>query len=99
LQAQVLLLAGRYGEAETTINQVLEAYEKTSNPKYISFATALTIQGMVLNKLGKSEAAEKVLRRAVKLREENLPAKHFMTALTRGALGRMPDIAKAVRRG
>lgn len=87
LQAQVAYLGGRYAEGLTTVNQVLENYRQNSNPKYISFATALTVQGLILNKLGKSGEAEKVLREAVKLREENLPAGHFMTALTKGALG------------
>jgi serine/threonine protein kinase len=87
LQAQVLYLAGKYGEADATMNQVLENYRQNSNPKYISFGTALTVQGLILNKLGRSDEAEKALREAVRLREENLPGQHFMTALTRGALG------------
>ena len=44
---------------------------------------------MILNKLGRSEEAEKVLREAVKLRTENLPDKHFMAALSKGALGEL----------
>src|SRR5204863_2609308 len=87
LQAQVSYLARNYEEAQATINQVLENYRQNSNPKYISFATALTVQGLILNKLGRSAEAEKILREAVKLRLENLPAKHFMSALARGALG------------
>jgi serine/threonine-protein kinase len=87
LQAQVSYLLGKYPEALATINQVLENYRLNSNPKYISFATALTVQGLILNKLGRSDEAEKALREAVKLREENLPEKHFMTALSKGALG------------
>jgi len=87
LQAQVSYLAGRYEEGLATITRVLENYRQNSNPKYISFATALTVQGLILNKLGRSDEAEKVLREAVKLREANLPEKHFMTALSKGALG------------
>jgi len=87
LQAQALYLEGKYPEALSTINQVLENYRLNSNPKYISFATALTVQGLILNKLGRSDEAERALREAVKLREENLPEKHFMTALSTGALG------------
>ena len=87
MQAQVAYLPGKYAEGLTTINQVLENYCQNSNPKYISFATALTVQGLILNKLGRSDEAEKVLREAVKLREEGLPDKHFMTAQTKGALG------------
>ena len=87
LQAQVSYLAGKYTEGLATINQVLENYRQNSNPKYISFATALTAQGLILNKLGRGDEAEKVLREAVKLREENLPERHFMAALSKGALG------------
>jgi len=87
LQAQVSYLAGKYPEALATINQVLENYRQNSNPKYISFATALTFQGLILNKLGRNDEAEKILREAVRLRAENLPDTHFMTALSKGALG------------
>jgi len=87
LQAQTSYLAGKYAEAAATMNQVLEHYRQNSSPKYISFATALTVQGLILSKLGRNDEAEKALREAVKLREENLPDKHFMTALSRGALG------------
>jgi serine/threonine-protein kinase len=87
LQAQVSYLAGKYPEALATINQVLENYRQNSNPKYISFATALTVKGLILNKLGRREEAEATLREAVTLRETNLPEKHFMTALSKGALG------------
>jgi len=62
LQAQVSYLAGKYPEALATINQVLEKYRQNSNPKYISFATALTVQGLILNKLGRGDEAEKILR-------------------------------------
>lgn len=55
--------------------------------RYISFATALTVQGLILNKRGRPSEAEAILREAVKLRMENLPESHFMTALTKGALG------------
>ena len=80
-------LSGNYKEAETQINQVLENYRLNSNPKYISYATALTLQGLILYKLGRGGEAEKVLREALQLRTENLPPKHFLTALTKGALG------------
>jgi tetratricopeptide (TPR) repeat protein len=87
VQAQVAYLKGDYQSAKNKIDLALDNYRKNSIPKNISFATALTVQGLTLNKLGKSDEAEKVLREAVKLREENLPEKHFMTALSKGALG------------
>lgn len=87
LQAQVAYLTGDYIKAEKQIDQVLDKYERNSTPKYISFATALMIRGLILNKLGKGNEAENVLREALKLRIENLPAKHLMIALTKNALG------------
>ena len=87
LQAQAAYLIGNFPVAERKIGMALENYRKTSNPKYISFATALTVQGLILNKLGRPSEAEAILREAVKLRMENLPESHFMTALTKGALG------------
>src|SRR5260370_8265097 len=87
LQAQVAYLKGDYQSAKQKIDLALDHYRKNSSPKNISFATALTIKGLVLNKTGKPAEAEGLLREAIKLREENLPAKHFMTALTKSALG------------
>ncbi|MET0650798.1 MAG: protein kinase [Pyrinomonadaceae bacterium] len=87
LQAQTLYLQGRLPEAEALIDRVLENYRQNSNPRYISFATALTVKGQMLNKGGRPDEAERLLREALALREANLPQDHFMTALTRGALG------------
>jgi tetratricopeptide (TPR) repeat protein len=87
LQAQTLYLQGRFPEAEALIDQVLQNYRQNSNPRYISFATALTIKGLILNRNGHTDEAEKILREALGLREANLPPDHFMTALTRAALG------------
>jgi len=78
---------GDYRTAKEKIDAVLDNYEKSASRKYISFATALTTEGLILHKLGQSGKAEEVLREAVKLRTENLPNGHFMTAITKGALG------------
>ncbi len=96
LQAQVSYLLGDYATAERKVEIALENYRKTSNPKYISFATALTVQGLILNKTGNPAEAEKILLEAYKLRTENLPATHFMTALTQGALGEVLLDAKRI---
>ncbi len=87
LQAQAEYLKGDYASANQKIALVLEKYRQNASEKYISFATALTVQGLILNKLDESAAAETVLRNALSLREANLPPGHFMTALTKGALG------------
>lgn len=87
LQAQVNYLQGSYKDAEEKIDMVLVQYVKNSSPKYISYATALTIKGLIDNKLGLHSDALATLREALRLRSENLPPEHFMTALTEGALG------------
>lgn len=87
LQAQVRYQQGHLRDASVLIDTVLDNYRKNSNPRYINYATALTIKGMILNKGGQAGEAEKILREAVALREANLPPEHFMTALTKGALG------------
>ncbi len=87
LQSNVAYLGGDYSSAKKKIDTVLEAYRKNSNPKYISFATALTVKGLVSNKLGNAVEGENYLREALRLRNENLPPGHFMIALTQGSLG------------
>lgn len=87
LQAQTAYLLGDYAGARSLIDTTLAGYRKNAGPKYISFATALTIDGLILNKLGDKKTAETTLYEALKLRQENLPPDHFMTALTKGALG------------
>ncbi len=87
LQAQVAYLKGDYRSGEKKIDLALDNYRQNSSPKNIGFATALTIKGLVLNKLGKPAEAENLLREAVRLRTENLPPDHFMTAITKGSLG------------
>ncbi len=87
LQSQVAYLLGDYPNAHEKIAAVLGNYQKNTTSKYISFATALTIKGLILNKLGKRDEAETVIKEALRLRTENLPPEHFFTALTKGALG------------
>ena len=60
LQAQVAYLLNDFAIAAKKIDVVLEHYRKDSNPKYISFATALTIKGLVMNKLGKPDRSREL---------------------------------------
>jgi serine/threonine-protein kinase len=94
LQAQLSYLEGRLAEGEAQIDRVLGNYRQYSSPQYISFATALTVKGLLLNAQGRSAEAERVLRVAVRLRSENLPPNHFMSALTTGALGEVLATAR-----
>ncbi len=96
LQAQTEYLKGEYASANQKIALVIEKYTQNATEKYISFATALTVQGLTLNKLGDGAAAESILRKALMLREANLPPGHFMTALTKGALGEVLTDARTL---
>lgn len=87
LQAQVSYLQGDLAKARSLIIAVLENYRQYSSPSYISFATALTVEGEILARLGRLDAAEASLREADRLRRANFPQGHFLTALTAGALG------------
>jgi tetratricopeptide (TPR) repeat protein len=89
LQAQVYYLADRLAEAEVAIEQTIAKYREHSGSQYVHFATALTIKGLILNKTGRMNEAEKVLREAARLRAGNLPDGHFMSAITKGALGQV----------
>ena len=47
----------------------------------------MTIKGLVLAKTGRKSEAEQILREAVALRADSLPANHFLVATTNIALG------------
>lgn len=87
LQAQVYYLAGRLDEGDAAIERTIAKYRENSGSRYVNFATALTIKGLILNRKGRVSEAEAVLREAARLRAEHLPDEHFMSALTKGALG------------
>lgn len=87
LQAQALHAAQRYAEAEAKINETLRIYRAATTPQYLNYATALTVQGLIDNQLGKTADAEKLLRESVQIRAANMPASHFLRAMTEGALG------------
>jgi eukaryotic-like serine/threonine-protein kinase len=86
-QAALLYNRGRYPEALAKAEEALHIYTKSFGPHYDNYPTALAIQGLSLNRLGRTAEAERVLREAVQLRMESLPRGHFFTALSRSALG------------
>ncbi|CAN5365258.1 serine/threonine-protein kinase [soil metagenome] len=87
LQAQSLYLQNKYPEAESKINEALQIYRAGTSPKYVNYPTALTIQGLIYSHTGRAADAEKLMREAVALRQENLPREHFLLATANGALG------------
>ena len=78
---------GRYPEAAAKINEAQRIYLQSFGPAYDHYPTILIYQGLILTKTGKLVEAEKMLREAVKMRVESLPAGHFWIALANGALG------------
>jgi serine/threonine protein kinase len=87
LQAQAFLALREYTEAESKINATLEIYRAASSPQYVNYPTALMVQGMIYSQTGRTAEAEKLLREAVRIREENVPETHFLRATANGALG------------
>jgi tetratricopeptide (TPR) repeat protein len=86
-QAALLYQQERYSDALAKAQEALHIYGESFGTHYDNYPTALTIQGLSLNRLGRTADAEKVLREAVKLRMELLPRGHFFTALAQSALG------------
>lgn len=87
LQAYSLLLQGSYRDAEDRIDSALSIYDQGAGKAYVNYASALMIKGSIYAKTGRLVEGEAFLRDAVRLREENLPAGHFLTALAKEALG------------
>ncbi len=86
-QAALLYRQGRYNDALAKAQEALRIYRASFGTHYDNYPTALTIQGLSLNRLGRAADAEKVLREAVKLRMELMPQGHFFTSLAQSALG------------
>ena len=87
LQANTFYQQNKLEQAQSKVKETLRIYRTNTSAQYINYPTALTIEGLILNKMGKSVEAEKALREAVKIREANLPKEHFLTALAKSALG------------
>jgi tetratricopeptide (TPR) repeat protein len=87
LQARAFYLEGKYPEAESRIDEALKIYRAAAKPQYVNFATALTVQGLIYSQTGRADAAEALLREAVRIRSENVPAAHFLRAVAEGGLG------------
>ena len=86
-QAALLYKEERYGDALAKAQEASRIYRTSFGTHYDNYPTALTIQGLSLNRLGRTADAENVLREAVKLRMELLPRGHYFAALAQSALG------------
>ncbi|HEY3663701.1 MAG TPA: serine/threonine-protein kinase [Chthoniobacterales bacterium] len=87
LQAQASFAEGNYSVAENYINETLKIYRAATSPRYINYATALMVQGMIYSQTGRAAEAEGLLREAVQIRVENVPETHFLRATANGGLG------------
>jgi len=86
-QAALLYREDKWNDALVKAQEALKIYRVSFGTHYDNYPTALIIQGLSLNRLGRAAEAESVLREAVKLRLELLPRGHFFTALAQSALG------------
>jgi eukaryotic-like serine/threonine-protein kinase len=86
-RAALLYKEGKYDSALAMSSAACRVYRDCFGKHYDNYPTALTIQGLSLNKLGRFAEAEGPLREAVALRIELLPPGHFFTALAQSALG------------
>ena len=86
-QAISLYRQGRYAASHDRITETEKIYLGSYGPSYDQYPTVLIIKGLILDKTGKSREGERILREALKLRVESLPAGHFWVAVAKGALG------------
>lgn len=86
-QAISLYQQDKLGEAQDKVTEARRIYLEGFGTHYDHYPTVLIIQGLILNKAGKSREGEKFLREAVKLRTESLPRDHFWVAIANTALG------------
>jgi serine/threonine protein kinase len=78
---------GKYADSQSKVTETEKIYLESYGPSYDNYPTVLIIKGLILNKTGKSQEGEGILREAVRLRVESLPKEHFWIAVANGALG------------
>ncbi|HSS22424.1 MAG TPA: serine/threonine-protein kinase [Pyrinomonadaceae bacterium] len=86
-QAISLYRQGKFAEAESKINETLGIYLESFGKHYDNYPTALIFKGLILNRTGRSQAGELLLREAVSRRSQSLPKDHFWVAVANSALG------------
>ncbi|HVE56088.1 MAG TPA: serine/threonine-protein kinase [Pyrinomonadaceae bacterium] len=86
-QAISLYGQGKYSESIEQANTVLKIYDEGFGKYYDNYPTVLIVKGLSLAKIGQIPEGEKILREAVRLRNESLPKEHFWVAIANSALG------------
>lgn len=93
-QAAFFYAQGGYDEAIRKVDEALRIYRESFGTHYDNYPTALDIKGLALVKRGQLDDGEKLLREALLMRQQALPADHFWVALAKGALGECLSIEK-----
>ncbi len=86
-QALLALALGDIDRAARNAEAARAIYERSFGEKYDHYPTVLVAQAEVAAARGAHADAETLFRRALRLRESNLPRGHFFTALTQSAFG------------
>jgi serine/threonine protein kinase len=86
-QADSFYRQNRFAEAQDRVTETLKIYREGFGTHYDQYPTVLITQGLILNKTGRPREGEAILREAVKLRTDSLPAGHYWIALALSALG------------
>ncbi len=86
-QAISFYFQGRYGDAVDKANETLEIYDEAFGKYYDNYPTVLIYKGLSLARSGRQADGERLLREALKMRSESLPADHFWVAEAKSALG------------
>jgi tetratricopeptide (TPR) repeat protein len=97
-QAISLYRQGRYAESQDRITETEKIYLGSYGPSYDQYPTVLIFKGLILDKTGRSQEGERILREALRLRVESLPAEHFWVAVAKGALGECLTTQNAIRK-
>jgi len=77
----------RFEEADIKVNEAIKIYLESFGEHYDNYPTALIVKGLIFTKTGRGREGESILRQAVKLRTDSLPADHFWVSIAKGALG------------
>ena len=86
-QSISLYRQGKYPEALTKADEAAKIYLESFGTRYDHYPTTLIVKGLSLARMGQTQEGERLLREAVKIRNELLPKGHFWVAVANGALG------------
>jgi serine/threonine-protein kinase len=93
-QAILFYQQGRYDESLKKVTESLRIYREGFGTHYDHYPTALIVHGLILTKTSQPKEGEKILREAVRIRTESLPAQHYWVAVANSSLGECLAIQK-----